>query len=130
MLARPEYFNYVATGLVKSADWINGTWQPELASGAAAFDLRHAKKFIEECEIVREMVEPRVPLHQIDRERACAEASEPAPVDKERATFIELLKPTPITDKEESVVVFSSPENDTITRIGEFGEETDRSHAA
>ncbi|MFT5471331.1 MAG: hypothetical protein ACI8UO_006464 [Verrucomicrobiales bacterium] len=128
----PEYFTYIAAGLIKTADWRTGEWRPELTSGAAGLDIRHTRKLLEECEVVREMLEPRVPLHQIDRERARAEVDAPARVDAERTPFVELLKPTPIPVKEESVVVFQYPKTDSnnITKFGEAGEKTDHSNAA
>jgi hypothetical protein len=127
-----EYFTYIAAGLVKTADWRTGEWRPELTSGAAGLDIRHTRKLLEECEVVREMLEPRVPLHQIDRERARAEVDAPVRVDEERTPFVELLKPTPIPVKEESVVVFTYAESNSnrITGFGDAGVEPGRFTAA
>lgn len=108
-LFRGQYFSYVAGGMVRVADPATGEFRSALIGGAACLNRRDAGKLMEELETIHEMMEPRVPLHRIDRERARGEAEAAVPRYRERAGFEALLAPTPRPDKQTSIAPFQFP---------------------
>ena len=106
---RPEYITYLATGMIKVADPFTGQVNPDVAG--ALVDGRLWKKLIDRCEMIHESLNPLVPPHRVDRERARAEARvmNPQPAEN-RGEFEQLLRPTAFPAIPGGVVPFAVPE--------------------
>ena len=92
---RPSDAAIIAAGFLGISNARTGEFRDDLVRGALCADARLTKKFLSELEVVSEMINPRVPPWEIDRERVEKDFSAKAPAYPERAEFVASLEAVP-----------------------------------